>query len=174
MNIETKQHRRILLALLRVGVGWIFLWAFLDKLFGLGYSTCKGAGLLCSSAWLSGGSPTAGFLTHSAGPLAGFFQWLGATPVINSLVAILFMAGLLCIGLALISGVGVKVASYSGTLLLILMYLAVAQTTNPFLDEHIIYGILLVLLAWLHAGHYYGLGKWWAEHDLVKKYPWLD
>ncbi len=26
----------------RLGMGWIFLWAFFDKLFGLGYATASG------------------------------------------------------------------------------------------------------------------------------------
>ena len=26
---------------LRIGVGWIFLWGFLDKLFGLGFATAR-------------------------------------------------------------------------------------------------------------------------------------
>src|SRR3546814_5818912 len=40
------------MAALRVGVGSVFLWAFLDKLFGLGYSTPS------ERSWLNGGSPT--------------------------------------------------------------------------------------------------------------------
>jgi thiosulfate dehydrogenase (quinone) large subunit len=172
--LQTKRYRRILLALLRVGIGWVFLWAFIDKLFGLGYATCasaEGTQYLCSKAWIMGGSPTQGFLSHSAGLFGSVFQWLAQFSFITDW---LFMIGLLCIGVALISGAGVKVASYSGALLLLFMYFAVPQVNNPFLDDHIIYGILLILLSWVHAGHYYGLGKWWANHDIVKKHPWLD
>ena len=52
-------------ALGRIGLGWTFLWAFLDKVFGLGFSTPS------DRSWLSGGSPTEGFLANSA---AGPFQ----------------------------------------------------------------------------------------------------
>ncbi|HEU5470880.1 MAG TPA: hypothetical protein VFV67_09530, partial [Actinophytocola sp.] len=45
-----------LLALTRVGLGFIFAWAFLDKMFGLGYATPE------QGAWINGGSPTKGFL----------------------------------------------------------------------------------------------------------------
>ncbi len=31
----------IFLSLTRIAIGFIFLWAFLDKLLGLGYSTCR-------------------------------------------------------------------------------------------------------------------------------------
>src|SRR4051812_31281326 len=44
------------LAVLRISTGFVFLWAFLDKTFGLGYSTPS------ARAWIHGGSPTQGFL----------------------------------------------------------------------------------------------------------------
>ncbi len=43
-------------AVLRIAFGLTFLWAFVDKLFGLGYATPAGKG------WIDGGDPTAGFL----------------------------------------------------------------------------------------------------------------
>ena len=49
--------------LLRMAVGWIFLWAFLDKLVGLGFATEVGKG------WLNGGSPTFGFLNFGSSRL---------------------------------------------------------------------------------------------------------
>ena len=54
----TDGHRldRLALILLRLALGVEFLWAFVDKLFGLGYSTPS------ARAWLNGGSPTKGFL----------------------------------------------------------------------------------------------------------------
>ncbi len=172
-DLQEKKHRRIVLALLRVSVGWVFFWAFLDKLFGLGYHTCatdQGTQVLCERAWLAGGSPTAGFLLNgTSGPFASFFQAIQG-PIVDWL----FMIGLLCIGVALMLGIGVRIAGYSGALLLVLMFLASPPQNNPFMDDHIIYSILLVLMAWLHAGHYYGLGKWWSNHDIVKKHPWLD
>ena len=46
------------LAGLRIATGFIFLWAFLDKLFGLGYSTAS------AKSWIHGGSPTKGYLSR--------------------------------------------------------------------------------------------------------------
>ncbi|MEV4569763.1 hypothetical protein AB0K12_38895 [Nonomuraea sp. NPDC049419] len=40
----------------RIAIGWIFLWAFLDKTFGWGFATPS------DRAWIAGGSPTTGFL----------------------------------------------------------------------------------------------------------------
>ena len=38
-EIVTSPSARIVLAVLRIVVGFIFLWTFLDKTFGLGFST---------------------------------------------------------------------------------------------------------------------------------------
>src|SRR5688500_8628872 len=63
------------LAVLRIATGFTFLWAFLDKMFGLGWTTTS------AKAWVNGGSPTKGFLSNvEAGPFASFFQsFAGAT-----------------------------------------------------------------------------------------------
>jgi thiosulfate dehydrogenase [quinone] large subunit len=45
-----------MMGLARIGLGWTFLWAFADKLWGLGFST------LPEKSWLAGASPTTGFL----------------------------------------------------------------------------------------------------------------
>ena len=52
-------------AAIRLSIGWVFLWAFLDKAFGLGHETPA------KDAWVNGGSPTKGFLSFAtAGPFA--------------------------------------------------------------------------------------------------------
>src|SRR5215204_4280278 len=95
------------LAVFRVVLGFEFLWAFLDKTFGLGYATPS------ARAWMNGGSPTKGFLSNVAvGPFESTFHaWAGA-PWADWL----FMAGLLGIGVALILGVGLRTAAVSGSL----------------------------------------------------------
>src|SRR3954451_17740966 len=57
------------LAVLRIAVGFVFLWAFFDKTFGLGYATPA------ARAWVNGGSPTKGFLSAvHAGPFQSTFH----------------------------------------------------------------------------------------------------
>ena len=149
--------------LLRLGMGWIFLWAFIDKLFGLGFET------VAEKSWLAGGSPTFGFLKFAVkGPFAGFYQSLAG----NVLTDWLFMLGLLFIGLALILGIGVKIAAFTGALMLLLMYTAaIPPAHNPFLDDHIIYAILMIFLAAVKSGRSLGFGNWWASTKLVQKFP---
>ena len=69
----TTQAARFL-AVFRVALGFVFLWAFLDKTFGFGYATSS------AKAWINGGSPTKGFLSRVAvGPFESIFHdWAGA------------------------------------------------------------------------------------------------
>ena len=153
-------------ALLRLGMGWIFLWAFLDKLFGLGFGTEAGKG------WIDGGSPTFGFLNFAAsGPLEGFYSGLAG----NAVVDWLFMLGLLAIGLPLVLGIGVRIAASIGVVMLLLMYSAlVLPANNPILDDHIIYAVIMLGLAIANPGYRLGLGRWWGKTRLVKRFPVLE
>lgn len=147
------QITRRLLAVIRIALGWTFFWAFIDKLFGLGFATAP------ESAWLVGGSPTYGFLTFgTAGPLAPLYQRIGGAPLIDAL----FMFGLAGLGLALLLGIGMRVASVGGPLMMLLMWSAhLPPANNPLIDQHIIYALTIVLLARLKAGRTWGLGAWW-------------
>ncbi len=151
--------------LTRIALGLTLLWAFFDKVFGLGYATAP------DKAWLEGVSPAGGFLEFgTAGPFAGIFQAMAGNPLVDWL----FMLGLLGIGLALTLGIATRIASYCGALLMLLLWLAVLPPEHhPVLDEHIVY--LLVLLAFTSApaGEWLGLGKWWSALPFVKKAQWL-
>ncbi|PJC37040.1 hypothetical protein CO046_02530 [Candidatus Peregrinibacteria bacterium CG_4_9_14_0_2_um_filter_53_11] len=162
--METKTTGR-LLAGLRIVMGFTFLWAFLDKTFGLGFSTAA------EKSWLAGSSPTAGFLQNATtGPLASFYQGLAG----SGLVDWLYMIGLLCLGVALILGVGLKVAGYAGGLLVLLMWSSLLPPkNNPIVDDHIAYLFVLLLLPRLNAGDTWGLGGWWKRTELVRKHGWL-
>lgn len=161
--------------MLRIALGLTFLWAFIDKIFGLGFSTCRDeAGVVavgCSKAVIAGGSPTEGFLKFgTAGPLAEFFQSLVGNPYID----LLFMAGLLGLGIALTFGIGMKIAAYSGTALMLMMWsAALLPENNPIIDEHIIYAIAIVGLYTVNNKQKLGIGHWWSSTAVVKKYPFL-
>jgi len=152
-------------AVLRISLGWIFLWAFIDKLFGLGFATERDA------SWINGGSPTEGFLAFgTSGPFADAFQNLAG----HTIVDVVFMVGLAGIGLALMLGIGVRVAAVSGALMMVLMWAAALwPANNPFMDDHLIYAGLLVMLALLDSGRTLGLGGAWARLPLVQRHRWL-
>nr|WP_055509273.1 DoxX family membrane protein [Nonomuraea pusilla] len=148
-------------AVARIAIGWIFLWAFLDKTFGWGFATPA------NKAWIAGGSPTTGFLKGTGdNALGGFFSALAG----QAWVDWLFMLGLLGIGAALVLGVGTRIAAVAGPLMLALMWAAeLPLANNPFMDEHIVYAIVLVGLAMANAGATLGLGNL----EIVKRNPYL-
>lgn len=156
----------LLFSLVRVVLGIIFFWAFIDKLYGLGYATAT------EKSWLAGESPTAGFLkfgTH--GPFATFFQGLAGNPFVDWL----FMMGLLFVGLSLLLGIGMKIAGYSGALMMGLIYLSLfPPENNPLIDEHIIYILLFIIFSKGEVGHRFSLNSWWKKMGLVKKYAMLQ
>jgi len=163
---ETTQQRylRYVLAALRLSLGWVFLWAFLDKTFGLGHETAS------AQAWINGGSPTKGFLANGAtGPFTDFYHSIAGATWADWL----FMAGLLGIGVALILGVAMRIAATAGAVLLIMMWTVVLPpANNVFMDDHIIYAMILVALALAlaGAGMTFGLGKYWERLALVSRY----
>jgi thiosulfate dehydrogenase [quinone] large subunit len=155
---------RYLLAGIRIALGWVFLWAFLDKTFGLGFATTS------EKAWINGGSPTKGFLGSAKGPFSDFYHSIAGTGLAN----VLFMAGLLAIGVALILGIGMRLAAAGGALLTVMMWTAVLPpSSNPFMDDHLIYAAVLIVLALLGAGNTLGLGRRWAATPLVQRVSWL-
>ena len=99
---ETPRHKayRYILAATRLSLGWVFLWAFLDKTFALGFGTGRDAetGVVDrfgDAAWINGGSPTEGFLKFGAdGPFKGFYNDIAGAAWADWL----FMLGLLGIG----------------------------------------------------------------------------
>jgi thiosulfate dehydrogenase [quinone] large subunit len=166
LDIKARSKTDYVWGPLRILLGWLFLWGFLDDLFGLGYSTPS------SGAWINGGSPTAGYLKYAAGGIfKGFYNSISG----NGVVDWLFMLALLALGVALILGIGMRIAAYGGTLLLLLFWSSnVPPTDNPFIDEHIIYIFVLWGLYLNKAGHIFGLGDWWAKTWLVKRFPILE
>jgi thiosulfate dehydrogenase [quinone] large subunit len=161
------------IAALRVGTGFIFLWAFLDKTFGLHYSTAS------KNAWIHGGSPTKGFLSHVAvGPFQStFHSWAG-----NVVIDWLFMLALLGIGSALILGIGLRIAAVSGVVLVGMMWLAVypparytsagtaTSSVNPVIDDHVLEALALIAIAVFGTGSRLGLGALWAKLPFVDKH----
>lgn len=149
-------------AVARVSIGFVFFWAFLDKLFGLGRSTPS------DKSWLNGGSPTAGYLSNLKGTFADTFNDIAG----KAWADWLFMIGLAGIGLALILGIGMRIAAVTGTILLVLMWLsALPISSNPFMDDHLIYAFVIIAIAATGAGLRYSLAPWWRR--VLSGLPWL-
>lgn len=153
------------LAVTRIALGLLFLWAFFDKLFGLGFATAA------ERAWVSGGSPTTGFLkmgVNPDSPFAATFSSLAG----QAWVDWLFMFGLLGVGVALLLGIGLRIAAVAGSALMLLMWAAlIPLENNPVVDDHIVYALVLWVVAF--GKREYSLTDWWLSNKSVKKNPWL-
>jgi thiosulfate dehydrogenase [quinone] large subunit len=125
------------------------------------------------AAWLNGGSPTEGFLMFGVpahNPFLDTFNSMAG----DTWVDWLFMLGLLGIGLALFTGIGMRIAAGAGALLYMLMYVAsLPLENNPVVDDHLIGAIVVVVLALTLAGDTWGFGRQWARTNLVRKNPAL-
>jgi len=175
-DISTSPLAGRMLAVLRIAMGLVFAWAFLDKTFGLGYATPS------ANAWVNGGSPTQGFLGHlDHGPFQSMFQsWAG-----DAWADWLFMLGLAGIGIALLFGVGLRITAIAGTVMMLLMWAAEwpldrfndagepTMSTNPIFDYHIIFALVLIVLAVVAAGNTWGFGRKWADLPVVRDNHWL-
>ncbi|MGZ5418558.1 MAG: hypothetical protein ACXWDI_15425 [Nocardioides sp.] len=182
-DVVTHSAARKGLAVLRISYGITFLWAFFDKLLALGFSTGAvtneegtrtGIDFMAKdAAWLNGGSPTEGFLTFGVpanNPFKDIFNDMAGQPIWDWL----FMLGLLGIGVALFTGIGMRIAAGAGALLYMLMYAAsLPLENNPIVDDHLIGAIVVVVLALTLAGDTWGFGRQWARTHLVRKNPAL-
>lgn len=93
------------ITVVRVAVGWHFLYEGLSKLFIPGWTAQP-------------------FLAGSNSFIAGFYHWMADSSAIMSIVDILNISGLILIGLGLFLGVFIRAASIAGILLLALYYFA--------------------------------------------------
>jgi len=168
---------------LRILLGWSFFWAFLDKMFGVGFATCRGFGpegtaassidFFCDAAVIKGGSPTFGYLNFATeGSHTGFlFQWMApSAPDAINFADVGFMLALLLLGVALMLGVGTRIAAIGGALMMAFMFLAgdVWPENNPVNSSHVVEMVVLLGIFTVGAGSF-SLQNW-----MVKTFPFMS
>lgn len=115
---------------------------------------------------------TAAGYAKSAKSLSGLYQWFAATPQVD-VIDFVNQWGLTLLGISLILGIGVRLSSSLGAILMVFYYLPVlnfpyAGDHSYIVDEHIIYALLLSFLALSRAGRYLGLEEWFGKTFLGK------
>lgn len=149
--------KKITLFLLRVSIGWLFFYAGITKVLDPQWSA-------------------AGYL-KMAKTFPGFYQSLtdaAILPLINSINE----WGLTILGISLILGIGVRLFSFLGAILMLLYYFPVldfpkAGDHSYLVDEHIIYALVLFYFAAYKAGRVYGLEEWCANLPICRRFPKL-
>lgn len=151
---------QFLWALARMAFAAVFLWTFLDALFGFNAPTASDA------AWRAGGSPSEAYLGAGDGPFAGLFTALAG----RAWVDWVFMIALLVVGLALLLGIAVVPAAVGAVLLLVGMWAAdLPVPGNPVLDPRLLAALVIVCIVVSGAGLRYSLAPWWRRTPVVQK-----
>jgi len=105
MDLNSRALKKVTLTIIRVAIGWHFLYEGISKLL--------------MEDWSS-----QGYLSNATGFLSGFYHWLAGGETLVNVVDFLNVYGLVLIGLALFIGFIVRFASVSGIILLLLYYFA--------------------------------------------------
>jgi thiosulfate dehydrogenase [quinone] large subunit len=159
-QVRKRSGARYALGITRIMLGWIFLWAFLDKLFGLGKYTPPG------QAWIKGGSPSevyAGQL-KSHGPFQEFVHSIAGTALADTL----FMTGIAVVAIGLTLGIGLRITAAVGAFVMGMEALAnLWPPGNPFMTQHWVFIAMLCVFAAAGAGDTLGLGRF------TRRVPWL-
>lgn len=146
--------QRVLLFVFRVSIGWVFLGAALRQ--------------LPSPDWSA-----AGFMSGSPN-FSGFFELMATPPFLTIIDFVIPWAHLL-IGLALILGICMKLGALGGAILMILYYIPRFEFPGTIVEYHLIYALLIVYLAAVHAGRIWGLegvlSKLGPLQPYVQRYP---
>lgn len=154
-----KKNSLLLFTLLRIAVGWHFLYEGIAKLFNPSWSS---ASYLMESKWL----------------FSGFFHWLMSNDITLKIVDFLNIWGLIIIGLLLFVGLFTRAASIAGALLLILYYIAnppfvTSSVPSPshfyIINYNLIEAVVLIILASLQQDSMWSLQRQIAYHHLKRK-----
>ena len=132
------------LFLLRLALGWLFLYAGLTKILTPHWS---------AEGYIKG-----------AKNFVGFYHWL-LSPNILPTVNFLNEWGLTLLGISLILGIFVRLSSKLGILLMLFYYLVILDfphigPNSYIVDEHIIYILALWLISTTETGKTYSLSNW--------------
>jgi len=163
-------------ALLRIGLGLLYLWAFVAQGFGITYTNSTTNPTThaveygwhfsydADNGWISSGfehSPTGPYVDKTHGPLS----WI-PKDLPTGLDDLGWMFALGGLGLALTFGFCMRIAGWGGFLLNILIWFSTfPPTSNPIIDgQHMAFAFGLLLLAYLHADTRWGIGRWWRSH----------
>jgi thiosulfate dehydrogenase [quinone] large subunit len=135
--------------LMRLTMGWIFLYSGLDKLIN--------------------GFSAGGFLVNATkGPLGGWFQGLGENQMALDVINPLVVWGEILIGLALVFGVTTRFAAFWGAVMMFMFYIAqFPPEHNPFMEYYLVYILVLGMLGALGAGRILGLDA------VIERLPWV-
>ncbi len=162
-----KSYSVFFLTLLRIVLGWHFLYEGIVKAFNPNWSSSS---YLIESKWL----------------FSGFFHWLISNNTALQVVDFLNVWGLIIIGACLFLGIFTRAAGFAGAFLLLLYYIAnppfvyssIPSVSNFYIiNYNLIEAIILVLVALLPGEYLWGIQRYAGfihEKRREKKFPSMD
>jgi thiosulfate dehydrogenase (quinone) large subunit len=148
----------VALALLRILIGWHFLY--------------EGIAKLMKPSWSA-----SGFLLQARGPLANLFHWMANSPEVLRYVNLMNIWGLILIGAGLILGCFTRTAGGAGLLLILLYYFCnppfvgyfysiPAEGSYLIINKNLVEAAALLVTMVMASGRFYGIDlifhKLWA------------
>lgn len=151
MNDNYSKSQLWFLVLLRVAIGWHFLYEGLVKLMNPNWSSV-------------------GYLMDSQGWFSGMFESIASNPSLLQVADFLNIWGLILVGLGLIIGFLTKTAAWGGVVLLALYYLSHPPMINAvytipsegsymFVNKNLIELLALVVLALFPTSNIIGIDR---------------
>lgn len=174
-GISKAQARTLLVV--RLIMGWGFLFAGLEKIFDLGGSGKPFSAVGFLKFATGGGWP--GVVADAQGnlpvvnPTHDFWVSLAGNGSIMPIINFLVVFGETAIGICLILGLATRFASLFGVLMMSLFFVAAWSFTNGIVNEQLVYLIATATLGVFGAGRYYGLDAVVEKFAIVQRYPAL-
>jgi thiosulfate dehydrogenase (quinone) large subunit len=146
------------IAILRIGVGIIFLWAGLEKI--MAPEAFDAAGFLQfgtngSLGWpFVTGTPAEGAIYN---PTHDFWVALSENESAMTVVNVLVPYGQLGIGIGLILGLLTRFSAAMGTLMMLFFFVAAWDFAFGIVNQHLTYALVTGFLALIGAGNYFGV-----------------
>jgi thiosulfate dehydrogenase (quinone) large subunit len=148
---------QVALAVGRIVIGIIFLWAGLEKFIGTpgGWSAAGflGHGTAGTLGWPFVGADAKGPFNPTMNFWVDLSKNSGMMTVVNSLVVF----GELGIGVSLILGLLTRFGAAMGTLMMLLFFVAAWDWAFGIVNQHLTYAVVTFGLAIVGAGNYFGL-----------------
>jgi thiosulfate dehydrogenase (quinone) large subunit len=163
------KYRGIGILLTRVTVGWVFLYAGLEKVFGSTPFTAAGF-LKFGTIGTTAEKVADGTIVN---PTHGFWVSLAGNATLMPIVNFLVVFGEVAIGAALILGLATRFASIAGALMMTLFWIAAWDFAFGVIEYHSVLAIVTLSLGIIGAGEFFGLDALVETTPIVKRAPAL-
>jgi thiosulfate dehydrogenase [quinone] large subunit len=164
-----KTPRALGILAFRLTIGWVFLFAGIEKLFLSGHAFDASKFLQFGTLGTAAGAAEGAIVN----PTHAFWVDLATNGTAMNIVNFLVPFGQVAIGLALILGLATRFAGLMGALMMAFIGLASWDFANGIVNYHFVLMLSSLILAVIAAGEVYGVDAVVDEQPIVKRAPAL-